>query len=114
MSRYLDADGIDGPDDRATRRAIRDDAKRSTNPFARAARLKKSARIASVFRALARASHTSDAATARWLRTISREDWDKAGIIAGCRPPSEQTRALVIAEFETDEPGDWFSRAVSA
>jgi hypothetical protein len=35
-----------------------------------------------------------------WAHTLTEEQWSKLAICAGCKPPSEKTRALVIEALE--------------
>lgn len=72
------------------------------NPHETAARLRKASRILSVLddawrelwdRNMAPEPHFSPA----WLDRLTDEDWAGAAVIAGCRPPSADTRELVLA-----------------
>lgn len=77
----------------------------STNPYERIGRLNKVHHLVNAIDQLARATggwidaHGDAHGIANVLRGWTAEQWACCAVLAGCRPPSAETRAAVVAVY---------------
>ena len=75
------------------------DVYKKRNPYADNARLAKRDKLVNTIDAAARGAKASDKATLYFVENMTDAEWASAALIAGVRPPSATTRAMVVAIY---------------